>query len=42
MQRGGTRLGAVRGDPTLQGGQDQALRLVETPRVWDMPCQHDA
>ena len=34
--------GCGRGGPPLQVDQDLAFRLVETPRVWDMPCQHDA
>jgi hypothetical protein len=25
----------------LQVNQELALRLAETPRMWDMPCQHD-
>jgi hypothetical protein len=39
---GGTCLGAVRGNPLLLVDRDLAFRLVDTPRVCDMPCQHDA
>jgi hypothetical protein len=28
--------------PLLLVDRDLAFRLVDTPRVWDMPCQHDA
>ncbi len=30
------------GQPPLLVDRDLAFRLVDTPRVWDMPCQHDA
>jgi hypothetical protein len=42
MQEEVRGLDAVRGSPLLLDDRDLAFRLVDTPMVWDMPCQHDA
>jgi hypothetical protein len=35
-------LGCGRGGPPLLVDRDLVLRLVETPRVWGVPCQHES
>jgi hypothetical protein len=42
MQEEVRGLDAARGSHLLLVDRDLAFRLVETPRVWDMPCQPDA
>jgi hypothetical protein len=42
MQEEVRGLDAVRGSPLLLVDRDLAFRLVDTPMVWDMLCQHDA